>query len=569
MAQQIDVPGMGIVEFPDGMTDNDIATAIKRNSSMSKLSNATPVELTAGERFAENLPRPIRSMLSGVSGGNLRGSAVGRAMQGAADPGIAIAQLAANAAGQGEGVNKAIQQTEADYQAARGAQGSSGFDPLRMAGNVAMTMPVSLAGGAATSLAGTAGKGALQGAGLAALQPVDNGGAQYWQEKLKQLGIGAATGGLMAPITSSIARAISPAASTNPQLQLLQREGVKPTIGQASGGLVDRIEEKAQSLPLLGDAIRSARQRAVEQFDTAAFNRAAAPIGETIKERGGSGIQELGTKLGKEYERVIPQLSVNAVDPAFVQKIASLRSLVSALPQKEQSQFDSVIAKEIDGRLAPNGMLSGQNLKDTWNALRDTSQTFSKSNDAYQSQLGQAFKQAFQELKNHVAATNPPDVVRQLRNTDLGYANFKRLQRAASSVSAEDGAFTPSQLHSAVRALDTSKDKARFATGDALMQDLSAAGKQMLNPKVPNSGTYDRAIMGGLIMGSPLAPHVTLPVIGGLGIAAGAYTAPVQNALVALLTKRPDMAPQVASYLKQLSGPMTAAAIPTMLQGGQ
>ena len=31
MAQQIEVPGMGIVEFPDGMSDADIAGAIKKN----------------------------------------------------------------------------------------------------------------------------------------------------------------------------------------------------------------------------------------------------------------------------------------------------------------------------------------------------------------------------------------------------------------------------------------------------------------------------------------------------------------------------------------------------------
>lgn len=37
MAQQIDVPGMGVVEFPDDMDDNQIATAIKRNMSMDKV----------------------------------------------------------------------------------------------------------------------------------------------------------------------------------------------------------------------------------------------------------------------------------------------------------------------------------------------------------------------------------------------------------------------------------------------------------------------------------------------------------------------------------------------------
>lgn len=37
MTQQIDVPGMGVVEFPDGMDDDQIATAIKRNMSMDKV----------------------------------------------------------------------------------------------------------------------------------------------------------------------------------------------------------------------------------------------------------------------------------------------------------------------------------------------------------------------------------------------------------------------------------------------------------------------------------------------------------------------------------------------------
>jgi hypothetical protein len=31
MAQQVDIPGLGIVEFPDGMSDDDIASAIKKN----------------------------------------------------------------------------------------------------------------------------------------------------------------------------------------------------------------------------------------------------------------------------------------------------------------------------------------------------------------------------------------------------------------------------------------------------------------------------------------------------------------------------------------------------------
>ena len=44
--------------------------------------------------------------------GNLRGSAIGGAMQGAADLGVGALQLAANAVGMGDGINKKLSEKE-------------------------------------------------------------------------------------------------------------------------------------------------------------------------------------------------------------------------------------------------------------------------------------------------------------------------------------------------------------------------------------------------------------------------------------------------------------------------
>lgn len=546
MPQQIDVPGMGIVEFPDGMDDDQIASAIK--------SNMAPKQVNTEMTWAEKTIAPllekygIANVLNRIDGGNTRGSAAGRMMMGAAGPGVAIAQLAANAVGQGDTVNRGIQDTEKQYQAARGAQGSTGFDPLRMAGNVGITLPLSLAGAAPTVLGG-----AMQGAAFSALEPVTTGG-NFAAEKAKQIGTGALVGGAAAPIFAGLSRMIQP--KVNPNVAILQAEGIQPSVGQAAGGLLNRLEEKAQSIPFFGDAVRGARDRPIAQLEGAAFNRAGGPIGAKIQARGHEGILEAKDALSKSYDEVIPKLSVDVADPAFVGKMKSLRSLVSSLPQREQERFDSVIAREIDQRLAPNGRLSGQNLKDAWNALRDESAKFSKSTDAYQQDLGRALKQTFEELKGHVASTNPPELVKQLRNTDLGYANYKILQKAASQASAVDGNITPSSLQSAVRASDRSLDKGRMAEGKALMQDLSNAGKDVLASKVPNSGTADRIMSTtpGLALGIAASPLAV------------AYTPAVQNALVALLTKRPDMAPQVSNYLRQLSGPATVAGIAALEQ---
>src|SRR5215475_7076951 len=54
MPQQIDVPGMGVVEFPDGMSEADIVKAIKANQPAS-----SPVM-----DFVRSIPRGLLSGLS-------------------------------------------------------------------------------------------------------------------------------------------------------------------------------------------------------------------------------------------------------------------------------------------------------------------------------------------------------------------------------------------------------------------------------------------------------------------------------------------------------------------------
>lgn len=508
-----------------------------------------PEELTPAEAWAARLPNWLT--------GNMRGSAVGRLMMGAADPGVAIAQLAANAVGAGDAVNKGIADTEAKYQAARKEAGSEGFDPLRLVGSAAMTAPVGFAGKAATTLGGMAVKGAAQGAVSGALNPVTEG--DFWSEKANQIGMGAAGGAVAAPVIGGIARVVSPKASLDPELAFLKREGVRPTVGQALGGVANSVEEKLQSVPILGDAIRAARGRASDDLRAAAMDRAAKPVGESVRGLDGSeAVGELSKRIGKAYDEVLPKMGVNVLDENFVGRMANLREMVKTLPAEEARQFDAIIAREIDGRVAKNGVLSGQNLKSAWMALRDTAHQYSNSTDAYQKQLGQAVKQAFQELKDHVATSNSAVNVSALKNADLAWANFKRVQRAAGSLGADEGNFTPAQLQSAVKAMDRSKDKARFAEGDALMQDLSAVGKKRLSGKVPDSGTAGRVAMGaGALASGALSPAIPAGLLAG----AAAYSAPVQNALVYLLRERPEAAPEVANAIrKYLAGPAAVAA---------
>jgi hypothetical protein len=140
-------------------------------------------------------------------------------------------------------------------------------------------------------------------------------------------------------------------------------------------------------------------------------------------------------------------------------------------------------------------------------------------------------------------------LAKDLQKTNQAYSQFKRIQRAASSVGAVDGNFTPSQLQSAVKALDRSKDKGAFARGSAQMQDLSDAGRSVLGDSLPNSGTADRLLLGGSGLAAMMEPNIGVPLLAGASL----YTQPGQSLLNNLVTRRPGFAAPTAEFIRNNS----------------
>lgn len=452
------------------------------------------------------------------------------------------------------GIDGLIRQQEAAYQAQRAAAGESGFDGYRFAGNVASPMnlaAMSKVPAAATAL-GRIGAGVLAGGVGGALSTVNDGG-NFWNEKGKQVGIGAATGGALSGVANGISRVISPNASMNPNLNLLKSESIQPTVGQTLGGWANSLEEKAQSLPIVGDAITAARQRANDQLNTAAFNRALAPIGETLPKNvplGGSAVEYTGSRLGAAYDQLLPKLTTQA-DDQFATGLNNLRSSVQsgALDPKYSALFDKTIQARVLDKFQGQNSMTGQTLKDTESFLGNEINRFGMSQDPDARLLGDAYKEVQSQLRGLVTRSNP-QYADELKAINTGWANFKRVQNAAAKVGADDGVFTPAQLQSAVRVMDKSKDKARFAEGNALMQDLSGAAKSQMGGKIADSGTAGRLLMGiGALNSGLLHPAIPVGLLGG----AAAYTPPVQSLLRGLLSSRPESAEAIAEALRQAS----------------
>ena len=457
------------------------------------------------------------------------------------------------------GVDGLLQSQESEYQAKRAAAGESGFDAYRTLGNVVSPANAAIAARApaAASLGMRVATGAGLGAGSALLNPVF--GEDYWKDKGKQVAAGAAGGAAVPLLTGAVARVISPNASINPQIQALRAEGVRPTIGQTLGGAANRIEEKLQSAPIVGDSIQNARQAAGADLSRAATNRALAPIGQELPAgvTGNEAVQFTRRALGDAYDAILPRMAVQQDQP-YRQAVTGLRQMVNtgAISTNAPRQFNRFMANEVEPLFQGQQAMTGETFKRLQSKITEQIQRVSASTNADERLLGDAYRELGDQL-NQLSMRSNPALGQELAAVNRGWANFKRVQKAASSVAAEDGVFSPAQLHNAVKAADRSKDKARFAEGDALMQDLSAAGRNLLTNKVPNSGTVDRLLLGFGALGSGLV-NPLIPA--GLVLGAGAYTRPVQNGLTWAAAARPQAAQGAANMFRQ--------AAPALIPGG-
>lgn len=416
-----------------------------------------------------------------------------------------------------------------------------------IAGNIAMLAPTMAIPGAAT-VRGAALIGAGQGA---ALTPGS------LKDRIEAAGFGMAGGAAGA----GIGRALGSAAPIvrNADADALAAQGVRLTPGQNAGGFLKAMEDKATSIPFLGDVINSARRGGLEDFNRAAIKRATLP-GQQIDDIGRDGVAALRQQLGQAYDDVLSRSTVNATDPQFVQNVANLRSMAQNLPEREARAFDQLIAREIEPRMAPGGQINAENLQAVKSAIGQNVSDFSTSTDAYQRQLGQAMKQLQAEFTDLVRRANPQNAD-DLKAIDAAYANFKRIQRAASGVGAQDGIFTPAQLKSAAKALDKTKDKRGFSEGTALLQDLAEAGQSVLPSKVPDSGTAGRLAgnltsLGGLLS-SGLGAAASLPAL-------VAYSRPGAAAINAGINRG---AIPLAELLRQMGGNRTASTLGGMALG--
>jgi hypothetical protein len=531
----IEVPGHGQVEFPDGMSDDEIVSAIKK-SSMAEPPKPSVSNL---ERFTQGLKDPIDAGVQLLTKMLPEGvvKAGNTANNWLADKTGLVGRLPEG------GIDQQVKETGDKFK-------TDGVDWSRMAGNVLSPANLAIASKlpAAASLTGRVAQGAAGGAAMGALTPVTGG--DFAEEKLNQIGTSAAFGGALPAVTGGLSRLISPKASLNPELALLKSEGVNPTLGQTLGGRFNSAEEKLTSLPIVGDAISNARRKAQEQFNTAAINRATSPIGEKVESIGQQGVKEAGDLLSGVYKDAIDKVKYVKFDQQFSSDLNQLKSMATGLEPKWESAFNKLISDKLGTRVSPNGSMLGDNYKNVISDLGTEIRKFEGKETSAVRDYASSVKQLQNLLQQQIGRGGNPAAAKMWRDADKGWANLVRVEGASTQAKNSNGVFTPGQLNIAVRQNDTSVRDRATARGTALMQDLGNAGQNVLGNKVPDSGTPGRMLPVGL--GAALLSN---PLLVGSGVLGGAamYSPLAQKALNAAITSRPQIAQSVAKRVRNSS----------------
>lgn len=454
-----------------------------------------------------------------------------------------------------EQVDQDIAQSNATYESNRQAGGQTGLDVARLGGSVAATLPLAMQLPAASTLKGSFATGAAGGGLFGALSPVTDPGQQkdFWKKKGEQVGISAGLAGPLSAATGAISKVLAP--QVDKSVQYLIDKGVIPTMGQIQGGALGALENKLTSVPLLGDMIKNAQRRTVEDFNKAVLNDVLKPIGKSVTAVGREGVEQAEDALSGAYQSLLPKLSFQA-DGILKAELAKIAQMAKEMPEPQLKQFVSVVKNKVASRLSANGTMDGQTFKGVESELGHMIKGYMKDPSFDQRQLGAAIESVRSALRQTLTRGNP-QYASELSTINGAWAKFAKVRDAASRIGSQEGIFTPAQMQAAVRAGDNSVGKGKFAKGEALMQDLSEAGKKVIT-SYPDSGTAGRTATGLLGLGG--VGYVDPTAAAALTAFMAPYTKMGQKAAMAALTKRPDVVKKAGELLMKASPGIGATA---------
>lgn len=414
------------------------------------------------------------------------------------------------------------------------------------------------------------GLGGLYGAGAAA----DGGLGNRLEAGTQGAAIGALAGGALQAGGIRLSELVAQRAAnraTNPSnARILSNAGIDLLPGQVFGGGFRRMEDAATSIPFMGDAIRSAQRRGLEQLNDAALAEPLQRIGATVPQvRGRERIREVSQEFTRAYDNALDPLKAIPRPEGYTEALEAIANNPSLGPQQRRS-MRSLIANtvgkagdEIDGQTWKR--IDSELSADINNASR------AATNAPENRLLGDALRQVRDVWGQRLDAA-APGALATVRNIDDAFADFAIVRKAVSDV-ASAGRGGEASAATLNRAVSQSAGGNRYAQGMGRLQELSDAAANVLPSTVPDSGTPLRSLVtagglggGAVALGNPMGQLAAGVAATGVGAGTAAYSRPALN-----LFNRLYRATGQDSVSRNLSGMLDApaqnpAAVPLWLE---
>jgi hypothetical protein len=348
---------------------------------------------------------------------------------------------------------------------------------------------------------------------------------------------------------------------------------VKP--GQAASGVWKAMEDKGVSMPIVGDMIKERQAEATLGLNRGALNEVLCPISQTLPDNiplGRDALDHTSQALSQHYGHTLRSM-VAVNDPPFAQDLAHIQTRAAGdLPQGQLEQLDRIHTRIWDDflRATPPGrtiaIMPGDAMKDTDTFSGEESRGYARDAAHDNRKLAQYIEDTRDAFRAMIARSNPQQAP-ELQAANQAWARWVRVRDAAYG--ANNGVFSPAQFDQAVQR--DARTRGQAVTGGGLLQPLADAGRAVLPPSVPNSGTTDRrnmtelglALLGGHAAGVPLSALAA----GVAGV--GAYSAPGQAAARYLAAGSPQTRQMLAEILNRTPVTRGAVAYQNQPTGGQ
>lgn len=474
------------------------------------------------------------------------------------DPALAVAQLATEPFGGSQALRQYVQEREQRMQELPLTGRLAGVALSPATAMLATRVPQAVSAIPAVGQSRIL-QSAATGAAAAGLTPATSED-QFAREKAIQATTGAVLGPVVDVLAAPLARLGTP--SARPELETLQRAGVdvtRLTPGQQLGGAAKRVEESIKSVPIAGELVRRAEQRGFEEFNRGLVDNVIkqvnpqATLPKAVSTRGA--IEFAGKELSKAYSRALAPIKITPSAQMYMDISDVVVRYGSQLGEENAALLNKLVMNRVTDLIPENKVLAGGTAKRIDSDLGSLERKYTKSMTAQEQTIGEALGEIKQIIRQEIASQDPTGKVRQLNNV---FSDFLRLEKAAAGSRAPGGIFSPEQLVSATRTLDETRRKGGFARGQARMQQVAEAGREVLGTRVPDSGTPERigttlALLGlgGAGLGA-YEPSLSPYIVPGL-LTAAAYTRPglaaIRQAGMAgpgLRTIGPVLTPQLA-----------------------